>query len=123
MSVYIFGIFVLQLIKAGLKNPSRKGCCLLILLFIWAPIGHTLHPLQPLRHDEAGLPWLGDQLQTRHGLLCSRSQKLGYISFSLAPNRTNSIAIQVLNKQVLGVLSIYGDGPAAQGTSFFCAPY
>lgn len=54
---------------------------------------------------------------------CSRSQKLGYISFSLAPNRTNSIAIQVLNKQVLGVLSIYGDGPAAQGTSFFCAPY
>lgn len=71
MCLFIFleYLYYLQLIKVGLKSPSRKGHCLLTLLFIWESTGYTLHPWQPLRHDEAGVPWLGDQLRTQHGLL------------------------------------------------------
>lgn len=106
MCLFIFleYLYYLQLIKVGLKSPSRKGHCLLTLLFIWASTGHTLHPFIMMKLECHG--W-----ETSCGLstgFCSKSRKSGYISSSLAPSRTNSIAIQVLNKHALGVLSTYG---------------
>lgn len=56
---------------------------------------------------------------------CSNLQTSSYISSSPTPNGANSIAIQVLNKHMLGVLLTSGDEPAPPGdleSSFFCAP-
>lgn len=42
--IFLEYLYYLQLIKVGLKNPSRNGCCLLTLLFVRALTGHTPHP-------------------------------------------------------------------------------
>lgn len=93
------------------------------LLFIRALT--PLLPLKRLCHDEAGAPKLGDQPHTQHRDFAQGYRSRATLALPWPPCGINHIAIQVLNKHMLGVLLTSGEEPEAPRDleSSFCAPY